>query len=58
MHVAFAAVYQVDFLATWNCRHLANKNIRSAIRALFDELDKHVPVVCTLTELMELRHDH
>lgn len=58
VHIAFAAVYQVDFLATWNCRHLANTNIRSAIKALFDELDKHVPVVCTLTELMELRHDH
>jgi len=58
VHVAFAAVYQVDFLATWNCRHLANTNIRSAIKGLFDELGKHVPVVCTLTELMELRHDH
>jgi hypothetical protein len=33
-------------------------NAASAIEALFDELDKHVPVVCTLTELMELRHDH
>jgi len=57
VHVAFAAVYQVDFLATWNCRHLANTNIRSSIKALLDELDKHVLVVCTLTELMELRHD-
>jgi hypothetical protein len=25
---------------------------------LFEELGKHVPVVCTLPELMELRHDH
>ena len=33
-------------------------NAANAIEALFDELDKHVPVVCTLTELMELRHDH
>jgi hypothetical protein len=58
MHVAFAAVYQVEFLATWNCRHPANTNTRSAIKALFDELDKHVPVICTLTEFMELHHDH
>ena len=38
------------------CTLLANA--ASAIEALFDELDKHVPVVCTLTALMELRHDH
>ena len=57
VHVAYAAVYQVQFLATWNCRHLANTKIRSAIKALFGELDKHVPVICTLTELMEHHHD-
>ena len=57
VHVAYAAVYQVEFLATWNCRHLANTKTRSAIKALFDELDKHVPVICTLTELMEHHHD-
>ena len=57
VHVAYAAVYQVEFLATWNCRHLANPKIRSAIKTLFDELDKHVPVICTLAELMEHHHD-
>ena len=57
VHVAYAAVYQVEFLATWNCRHLANTKTRSAIKALFDELDKHIPVICTLTELMEHHHD-
>ena len=57
VHVAYAAVYQVEFLATWNCRHLANPKIRSAIKTLFDELDKHVPVICTLAELMEHHYD-
>jgi hypothetical protein len=57
VHVAYASVYQVEFLATWNCRHLANPKIRSAIKTLFDELDKHLPVICTLAEIMEHHHD-
>ena len=57
-HLAAAALSGADYLLTWNCRHLANTNIRAAIKTLFDDLGKHVPVVCTLTELMELRHDH
>jgi len=33
------------------------RKIRSAIKTLFDELDKHVPVICTLAEIMEHLHD-
>jgi hypothetical protein len=44
--------------AIWDSLLESPDTIRSPIKSLFDELDKHVPVVCTLTELMELRHDH
>ena len=30
-HVAVAAVHAIDFLLTWNCRHLANANLASKI---------------------------
>ena len=30
MHVAVAAVHGVDYLLTWNCRHLAGVNVEAA----------------------------
>ena len=27
-HMAFAVYYELDFLLTWNCKNLANANIR------------------------------
>jgi hypothetical protein len=24
LHIAMAALHEVDFLPTWNCRHIAN----------------------------------
>jgi hypothetical protein len=49
-------VYLIDFLLTWNCTHLANEDIRRPIDRWLRNLGKHVPVICTPTELM--RKDH
>lgn len=52
-HVAIAAVNGVDYLVTWNLRHLANATIRGKI----DETCRHAglvpPIICTPEELME-----
>jgi hypothetical protein len=37
----------VDFLLTWNCRHLANVNKAGHMRVLNTELGLSVPVVTT-----------
>ena len=55
-HVAYASVYLIDFLLTWNCTHLANENIRRPIERWLRNLGKHVPVICTPTELMSKDH--
>lgn len=57
-HVAFASAYQVDFLLTWNCTHLANASSRRPIERWLRRLDKHIPVICTPTDLMEHDHGH
>ncbi|MFM7135771.1 MAG: type II toxin-antitoxin system VapC family toxin [Planctomycetota bacterium] len=57
-HVAFASAYQVNFLLTWNCSHLANPTSRRPIERWLRNLDKHIPVICTPTDLMEYDHDH
>lgn len=51
-HLAFAAVYEVDYLLTWNCAHLANAAIRRRLRTIDAELGVWTPVICTPEELL------
>ena len=55
-HLAIASVHQIDFLLTWNCRHLANANKDQHIRVLNARLGLHVPVVTTPMTLMPTEH--
>lgn len=52
LHIAIATVHEMDYLMTWNCRHLANAEIQSAISVLCDSLGYHPPRICTPEELM------
>jgi len=53
-HLALASMHAVDFLLTWNCRHLANANKVQHLTVLNARLGLHVPVVTTpLTLLSE-----
>lgn len=40
-------------LATWNCAHLANGQVRQRIRALFSDSGLWTPVICTPEELID-----
>jgi hypothetical protein len=53
LHVSIAAVSGMDFLVTWNCRHLANAIIRPRIETLCRATGYEPPVICTPEELME-----
>lgn len=53
LHVAVAAVNGVDYLLTWNCKHLANAALRERIARLVEEAGYRCPVICTPEELME-----
>ena len=52
LHLAIAAVHGIDFLLTWNCRHLANAEIMGAMAHVLTAEGYRVPVVCTPDELM------
>ena len=52
-HLAFASHHKVDFLITWNCRHIANGRIIRALLDLKKTIDIHVPIICTPIELLE-----
>lgn len=52
LHLATATVHEVDFLLTWNCRHLANAELLREITRLVRMKDYEMPTVCTPEELM------
>ena len=51
-HIAVATVHQMDFLLTWNCRHIANAAIVDKVRAVCAAAGYAPPVICTPLELM------
>ncbi|MBM4024402.1 MAG: type II toxin-antitoxin system VapC family toxin [Planctomycetes bacterium] len=51
-HLAITAVNDIDYLLTWNCRHLANGQIIRAVSAICAARGFRMPVVCTPEELM------
>ena len=46
-HIAAAGVHRMDFLLTWNCKHIANPFIADRLHACFSEAGVHLPVICT-----------
>ena len=52
-HIAVAAVHGVEYLLTWNCRHLANAQISRRIHAVCDAQGFRTPLICTPEELLE-----
>lgn len=51
IHLAYASVYQIDFLLTWNCRHLANANKKRHIQQINSGAGLSVPEIITPLEL-------
>jgi hypothetical protein len=52
LHLAMAAVHDMDVVLTWNCRHLANAAILGDIGRLVRMNEYEMPIVCTPEELM------
>ena len=46
-HVAVSAVHAVDYLLTWNCKHLANAQISRRIAVVCEKVGHRMPIVCT-----------
>ncbi|MBE9040194.1 type II toxin-antitoxin system VapC family toxin [Oscillatoriales cyanobacterium LEGE 11467] len=53
LHIAIATRHRVDYLMTWNCKHIANGEIQKRIMSLFDSLGYTSPLICTPLELMD-----
>jgi len=53
IHIAVSAVNGVDYLLTWNCKHLANATLRHQLEICVENAGYACPVICTPEELME-----
>jgi hypothetical protein len=51
LHVAIASFYRMDFLLTWNCKHLANANKTRHLRELNLEMGLSIPELVTPYQL-------
>ncbi len=52
-HFAFAVAYQVDYLVTWNCAHIANGEVVRRLRETNVELDRFTPLIVTPEQILE-----
>ena len=52
LHIAIAAADAMDYLATWNMRHIANASMERAIQQRCREAGFDPPVICTPEQLL------
>lgn len=52
LHIAVVAHHRVQYLLTWNCRHIANGRILPRIHKVLNDLGIQVPIICTPEEMV------
>ena len=52
LHIAAVAHHRIQYLLTWNCKHIANAKILPRIHNLLNELGIPIPIICTPEELL------
>ena len=53
VHLALSAAHRMDYLLTWNCKHIHNLKLERRIEAACAEFGFTCPIICTPAELME-----
>ena len=52
LHIAAVAHHRIQYLLTWNCKHIANARILPRIHNVLNDLLLPVPVICTPEEMV------
>ena len=53
-HLAIAAWHQMDYVLSWNCKHIASARVQKMLQNANARLGIYIPIVCTPEELMEV----
>jgi predicted nucleic acid-binding protein len=51
-HIAFASVYECDYLLTWNFKHIANALLQPALYRIVQSYGYQPPILCTPEQLL------
>jgi len=57
LHISIAAVNGVQFIATWNFKHILNPHLQTRIANTCREGGFNPPVICTPQQLLETEND-
>lgn len=52
IHIALATVNSLDYLLTWNCKHIANAQVQKKLLKICSDVGYTLPIICTPYELM------
>jgi predicted nucleic acid-binding protein len=53
IHIAVTVTNGIDYLLTWNCKHLANAAMRNNIESICRANGYEPAIICTPEELLE-----
>ncbi len=56
-HFAFAVSYEMDYLVTWNCSHIANGEMIKRLMAVNAVINRPTPLIVTPEEILESLED-
>lgn len=57
LHISLAAVHRVEFIVTWNFKHILNPPLQTKIAEVCREEGYRPPVICTPQQLLESEDD-
>lgn len=57
-HIAVASAHEIEYLLTWNCKHINNATIKERLRRTFESQSLYFPIICTPAELTEDENDN
>ncbi|MBM2816608.1 MAG: hypothetical protein HW421_3370 [Ignavibacteria bacterium] len=56
LHLAISVWYKIDYLLSWNCKHIANAIVNLRLREYNNKNNLYSPILCTPDELMEVNY--
>jgi hypothetical protein len=57
LHIGIAAAHGIQYLVTWNFKHIANATLRDRISDVCREVGHEPPIICTPEELAGMTDD-
>jgi hypothetical protein len=52
LHISLAAHHRIQYLLTWNCKHIANARILPRIHDVLTDMGIPIPIICTPEEML------